>query len=60
MSFLLGGLRFQEQVGGPALITWAILTTSDLQQHCYSNERLSSELECHELAFTGMYCHRVQ
>ncbi|EHK97859.1 putative Vacuolar calcium ion transporter [Glarea lozoyensis 74030] len=34
MSFLLGGLRFQEQ-------------------HCYSDECVSAQFECHELASSG-------
>jgi hypothetical protein len=26
----------------------------DLQQYCYTNERLSTQFECHEFVATGM------
>lgn len=40
MAFLLGGLKYQEQVCGDTTFCLSPLTTADLQQHGHADERL--------------------
>jgi hypothetical protein len=48
MCFLIGGLRFREQVCLSRVDTETTLMLSDLQQHCHANECMSTKLGCHE------------
>ncbi|CAD6566533.1 MAG: hypothetical protein ASARMPRED_009085 [Alectoria sarmentosa] len=52
MCFLFGGLRFREQVCKVLRIVIKIDKIADLQQYCYTNERMSTQFERHEPTFT--------
>lgn len=58
MCFLLGGLRFREQVKGTSASFFGGLLTSlpqDLQQHGDTDERLFAQFKCYEPFTTGMF-----
>lgn len=58
MCFLLGGLRFREQVRvsmSPRATEETLTSPTDLQQHRHSDERLSSQSECHQPCPAGMF-----
>jgi Ca2+:H+ antiporter len=56
MAFLLGGLRFREQVSNYFGVTKHLLTLhQDLQQYHHSNEYSSSQLERDESPSSGMW-----
>lgn len=59
MCFLIGGLRFREQVRRARANCCWVLMLADLQQHRYPDVRLSFEFERHELATTSMCCRSM-
>lgn len=57
MCFLLGGLRFREQVRHPLDSRESeqkVTVSPDLQQHRHPNECLSAESECYQPSLAGM------
>jgi hypothetical protein len=55
MCFLIGGLRFREQVSRPIFDGSPLLISPDLQQYCHPNECMSTQFECDESAPSRMY-----
>lgn len=54
MCFLFGGLRFREQVTQHPTDSFTMAKQKiDIQQYCDTNERMLTQLECHELVIAG-------